>query len=129
MVSLRGGPTSPWNAYASLPHIGFTMRRPDSFHKSSVIRRLETGERWWTAEFVIRLAGLILLGLCAAACLRLTRLEHQPPRHAASLLEVLVAALTYLSFSAGWALSLGGPALFRLVPIPKRSWVNSRKSR
>jgi hypothetical protein len=73
MVSLRGGPTSPWNAYASLPHIGFTMRRPDSFHKSSVIRRLETGERWWTAEFVIRLAGLILLGLCAAACLRLTR--------------------------------------------------------
>ncbi|MDB5725546.1 MAG: hypothetical protein JWQ16_2300 [Novosphingobium sp.] len=105
------------------------MRRPDSSHTSAVIRRLETGERWWAAELVVRLAGLILLGLCAVACLRLNRLEHQPPRHAASPLEALVAMLTYLSFSAGWALSLGGPALFRLVPIPKRSWVNSRKSR
>lgn len=95
----------------------------------SVIRRLETGERWWAAELVIRLVGLALLGICAVACLRLDRMVHQPPRHDASPLEGLVAALAYLSFSAGWALALVGPALFRLVPLPKRSWVNLRKTR
>jgi hypothetical protein len=105
------------------------MCRQDSFNNRSVIHRLETGERWWMAELVLRLAGLVLLGVCAVACFRLGRSIHQLPRHDASPLEGLAAALTYLSFSAGWALTLIGPALFRLVPMPKRSWVNSRKTR
>jgi hypothetical protein len=67
---------------------------------------------------------LALLGACTAACLRLYHMAHQPPRHDASPLEGLIAALAYLCFSAGWALSLGGPRLFRLVPLPKRSWVS-----
>ncbi len=34
-----------------------------------ILRRLESGERWWAAEIVLRSFGLILLSLCAADAL------------------------------------------------------------
>lgn len=86
----------------------------------SIIRRLETGERWWAAEIVLRLAGLALLGVCAAAGLWVFRLANLPPPHQGTPLEFAGAAIAVVALSPGLALALEGPRLFRPVPLPPR---------
>ena len=88
-----------------------------------IIRRLESGERWWAAEIVLRALGLALLGLCAAASLWLYRLVHQPPQpHSARPIEFLAGLIAFLGWSLGWALLIVGPGLFKLVPVSRRYW-------
>lgn len=95
--------------------------------KSRIMRRLESGERWWAAEIVLRSFGLALLGLCAAASWWLYRLVHQPPPHEARPLEMAVALVVVLGWSLGWSFLVVGPGLFKLVPVPSRSSITFRK--
>lgn len=85
-----------------------------------IMRRLESGERWWAAEIVFRSFGLILLGLCAASALWLYRSAHQPPLHDARALEYGAALTAFMSWSLGWAFLVEGPGLFKLIPLPPR---------
>lgn len=87
---------------------------------SSIIGRLQSGKRWWTAEFVLRTAGLALLGLCLMLARGIMRLVNQPPPHQGSPLELAMAAMAFACLSAGLALFLEGPELFRPVPLPPR---------
>ncbi len=88
--------------------------------KSKIMRRLESGERWWAAEIALRALGLALLGLCAAAVLWLYRSVHRPPPHDADALEYLAALVSFLGWSLGWSFLVVGPGLFKLVPVPGR---------
>jgi hypothetical protein len=85
-----------------------------------IMHRLESGERWWAAEFVLRTLGLALLGLCALSALWLYRSTHLPPPHDGRPLEYLAALVAFLSWSLGWAFLMEGPGLFKLIPVPAR---------
>jgi len=84
------------------------------------MRRLESGERWWTAEIVLRSLGIGLLTFCALAAHWLYVSAHQPPPHQARALEYGAALVAFLSWSLGWALLVEGPGLFKLIPVPPR---------
>jgi hypothetical protein len=85
-----------------------------------ILSRLESGERWWAAEIVLRALGLALLGLCAAASLWLYRSMHQPPTHEPHVLEWAGAVVVFVSWSAGGALLTVGPGLFERIEVPAR---------
>ena len=85
-----------------------------------IMRRLETGERWWAAEIALRSFGLALLGLCAASALWLYRSAHQPPLHDARAFEYGAALVAFMSWSLGGALLVEGAGLFKLIPVPPR---------
>ena len=88
---------------------------------SSHLDRLRRGERWWPAELLLRIAGLAFLyGACKLAVLA-HHLIMRPPLHEPSLGEFAISAATFLCLTCGLALTVEGPGLFRLVPIPARS--------
>jgi len=87
---------------------------------AAILRRLESDHPGWAAQIAIRSAGLVLLGLCAAAAWWLHRAVAQTS-HGLTLLEFLAAALAVTSGCLGWALLGEGPGLFRMVPVPGRS--------
>lgn len=84
----------------------------------TIMRRLGSGKRWWAAELVLRVLGLTLLGLCAAATLWLYRLIHMPPPHETNVTELLAALVAVLGWSLGWLLLVVGQGLFTLLPRP-----------
>lgn len=84
-----------------------------------ILSRLQSGERWWAAEIVLRALGVALLGLCAAASLWLYRSIHQTP-HEPRALEWAGAAVVVMSWSAGGALLTVGPALFERIELPAK---------
>jgi hypothetical protein len=88
--------------------------------QNPIVIRLRQGDRWWAAEFAIRLAGLGLLGFCAFMARAVYRLTTQPPQHYATLLEFVLGAVVVASLSTGLALFFEGPGLFRPVPMPPR---------
>ncbi len=47
-----------------------------------IICRLQSDQRWWTAEIVLRALGLGVLGLCAAASQWLCKSVQKAPDHA-----------------------------------------------
>lgn len=85
-----------------------------------IMRRLESGERWWAAEIVLRFFGLVFLGLCAAAALWLYQSLHQPPPHAPKTLDYVAALVVVLGWSLGWSFLVEGPGLFQLIEVPAR---------
>ncbi len=85
-----------------------------------ILRRLESGERWWAAEIALRSLGLALLGLCAAAAFWLSDDVRQPQYHEPTPLDFAAALLVFLGWSLGGALLVVGPGLFKLVPVPPR---------
>jgi hypothetical protein len=87
-----------------------------------IMRRLESGERWWAAEIALRSFGLALLALCAGSVLCLYRMVHQPPPHEARPLEFFAALIAVLGWSLGWSFLVEGPALFKLIEVPARYW-------
>jgi hypothetical protein len=70
----------------------------------------------------IRLAGLVLLGICAFAAWRLHHLVAAPPRHDATALELLLGAAAFLCGSVGAAMTALGRGLSASVPAPPRPW-------
>lgn len=88
---------------------------------SAVLRRLETGERWWPAELGLRGFGVALLGSCAGLASWLYRGLHAAPASAPGVLHYLGAAAAVACWSLGGALLAEGPGLSRLVPRPPRS--------
>ena len=85
-----------------------------------IIRRLETGERWWAAEIALRSGGLALLALCMASALWLYRVVHTVPPHPTGALEYAAALATILGWSLGLSFLVEGPGLFKLIDVPPR---------
>ena len=83
--------------------------------------RLESGERWWAAEIVLRVLGLSLLGAFAALWRVVVRSVGQLPPHQGTPAEFAVTALAFFCFSTGLALLIFGPGLFERVPMPPRA--------
>lgn len=83
--------------------------------------RLRKGERWWTAEVVLRGLGMLLL----TACYRLGLIAHRwvkaPPPHHATFGEFAVCLAIAAFLTSGMALAMFGPKLFEHVPIPQGS--------
>ena len=88
---------------------------------SSHFDRLHRGERWWAAEFVLRTAGIALLGGCYKLALLAHRMIAAAPPHEATLGEFAICAAVFLALTSGLALTMEGPGLFRHVPVPSRS--------
>lgn len=91
---------------------------------NAILERLERGERWWAAEIVLRSIGLGLLHACALMLRRIFWLVHQPRPHQGAPLEFAVAAIAFACLSAGLALLLEGPGLFRRVDLPPRPLIH-----
>ena len=85
---------------------------------TTIRERLETGERWWAAECVLRAGGLGLLALAGwlATSLR-GRLVTAGVRPAQFLLGLLAVVL----LAAAMALVCEGPGLFRRMSKPPRA--------
>lgn len=86
----------------------------------AVMRRLQSGERWWAAEVAFRLAGLVLLELDAISFRRLEQWVTRPPAHAATGPEFALSCLVVVFFSSALACLIEGPGLFRLIPHQRR---------
>lgn len=84
----------------------------------AILRRLESGERWWLAELVLRTLGGVALGLCMMAAIAVYRSVGLAPAHPATLAEFGLSGIAVLLWATGWALLVDGPGLFRLVPVP-----------
>lgn len=84
----------------------------------AIMRRLQSGERWWAAEAVLRALGLAALALCAGAGAWLYNSLHLAPQHQPSALELLAGALVVLGWCTGWPLLLLGQGLFKPVELP-----------
>jgi hypothetical protein len=84
---------------------------------SRIWGRLESGERWWAAECVLRAIGGALLALSAAMAAWLHRTLPSAHSQAAGF---AAAALAVTCLSLGLALLFEGPGLFRLLPVPGR---------
>lgn len=82
---------------------------------------LRKGERWWAAELVLRVLGLVALAGCIRLALRTHALIMASPRHAAGAIEFIACGAIFLLWSAGFALVYEGPGLFRHVPVPPHS--------
>ena len=80
--------------------------------------RLRKGERWWTAEVVLRGLGMLLL----TACYRLGTVMHRwvmAPPHQATPVELALCLVIAACLTSGLAFTMFGPKLFEHVPIPK----------
>ncbi len=80
--------------------------------------RLRKGERWWTAEVVLRGLGILFL----TACYRLGIVAHRwamVPPHQATLGELAQCLVIAVCLTSGLAFIMFGPKLFEHVPIPK----------
>ena len=86
----------------------------------AILRRLETGERWWAAEAAFAAVAFLMLSLAAWAAREVVLLVHRAPPHPGSPLEFVVALLAVLCGCLGLACLVEGPGLFRLVPVPPR---------
>ena len=80
--------------------------------------RLRKGERWWTAEFVLRGLGMFLLAGCYLLGTIAHRLLSTLPPHQATLGEFAICLATAICLTSGLALTLFGPRLCEHVPIP-----------
>lgn len=85
-----------------------------------IMRRLESDERWWAAEILFRIVGLMLLALCSCAALWLYRSVHLLPAHNIRVFEYGAALIAFVSWSLGWSFLVEGPGLFKLMPVPPR---------
>jgi hypothetical protein len=87
---------------------------------NAIMRRLESGERWWAAEVALRAFGLVLLALCTAGTIWLYGSVHLPPAHEANAKELLAGFIAVGGWCLGWSFLVVGPGLFKLVPDPRR---------
>jgi hypothetical protein len=85
---------------------------------SAIMRRLESGERWWAAEAALRFFGLAMLALGAAAVIWLYGSVQQPPRHEASASELFASLVAVSGWCLGWPFLVVGQGLFKLVRVP-----------
>lgn len=92
----------------------------------TLIRRLESGKRWWAADIALRLIGLLLLGLCALAVTWLYRSVHQLPQHDANARELFAGLVAVQGWCCGTSLLAAGQGLFELVPVPRSFTINTR---
>lgn len=81
--------------------------------------RLRKGERWWTAEVVLRALGMLSLAACYRLGIVAHRLVTTPPRHQATLGEFAVCLVIAVCLTSGLAFTMFGPKLFQHVPVPK----------
>jgi hypothetical protein len=85
----------------------------------AILRRLETGERWWAAQVAFAALALVLLSTAVSAARELCGLVAQAPVHEATPLEFVVAAFAVVCCWSGLACMIEGPGLFRLAPVPR----------
>ncbi|WP_310533462.1 hypothetical protein [Novosphingobium sp.] len=81
--------------------------------------RLYRGERWWAAELVLRSLGIVLLAGSYRLGLIAHRMVTAPRLHQATMGELAVGLAIVACLTSGLALTMFGPKLFELVPIPK----------
>jgi hypothetical protein len=71
---------------------------------------------------ITRPIGLVLLVDCAIACFFLHSMVTTPPIHETTIAELLVGLIVMLTGTAGAAMLIVGPALFRRYTWPPRQW-------
>jgi uncharacterized membrane protein len=83
--------------------------------------RLRKGERWWTAEVILRSIGILLLSTCYRLGIIAHRWVTAQPMHQATLREFAACLAIVVCLTSGLALTMFGPKLFEHVPIPRNS--------
>lgn len=78
------------------------------------------GNRLFTQDLTLRAFGLLLLALGVLATRYLFHMVHMLPRHEASPAEMGLAAISFMSLSAGAALTSLGAHIFDEVEISAR---------
>ena len=86
----------------------------------TIMRRLQSSERWWAAEAALRALGLASLAICAGATDWLYGSVHTQPAHQASALELLAGVPVVFGWCMGWPLLLLGKGLFK--PVVLHGW-------
>ena len=83
--------------------------------------RLRRAERWWAAEIIMRLIGILVLGGGCKLALFAHQMTSTRPPHQATLGEFAICAVLVLALTSGLALTLFGPEVFNEVPTPRSS--------
>lgn len=86
------------------------------------LHRLRYGPRWWAAEIAFRLCGLIALISATELGLRLRQALTIPGANPGGRL-FLIATGAVLCLWAGLGLTIAGPGLWRIQPVPPRAWL------
>lgn len=86
------------------------------------LHRLQYGPRWWPAEIAFRLCGLIALALATELSLHLRRVLTTPGATPGGWV-FLMATGAVLCLWAGLGLTIAGPGLWRIQPVPPRAWL------
>jgi len=92
-------------------------------------RRLELGDVPRRADLALRLGGLSLLALSATAAKLLYLMEERTRMAGVTPGEGGVGLIAVVLLSAGLMLVIEGAQLFRLQPVPPRSWMPIRCKR
>jgi hypothetical protein len=91
----------------------------------AILRRLESGQRWWAAEAVLRGLGLAMLVAALAAGNWVCRSVQHLPTHPVTAFEFAGATSAVIGLSLGSAFTFEGPGLFRAIPVRPRARVFS----
>lgn len=92
-------------------------------------RHLELGDAPRSVDVVLRLGGLGLLAGSAAAVKLLYLLEKSTSAAGLTPGDAVVAFAAIVLLSAGLMLVFEGAQLFRLQPMPPRSWLPQARRR
>ncbi|AQR73393.1 hypothetical protein [Sphingomonas sp. LM7] len=90
---------------------------------TAILRRLESGERWWAAGALLRSFGLAMLVAALTAGCWVCRSVGHLPAHPATPFEFAGATTVAIGLSLGSAFTFEGAGLFRAIPVPPRARV------
>jgi hypothetical protein len=82
------------------------------------------GAKGRASELGLRSLGLLLLAASYGLALGLHRQISTPHHGHATLADLAVAAIAFAALVSGLAFAFEGAGLFRLVPMPPRSFIN-----
>ncbi|MFY8195391.1 MAG: hypothetical protein ACOVKV_09945 [Novosphingobium sp.] len=91
-------------------------------HEKSHLAR--TALKDWARDVGLRAFGALLLAASYGVALILHRQFATPHHGHATLADFVIAAIGFAALVSGLAFAFEGEGLFRLVPMPPRSFIN-----
>lgn len=87
-------------------------------------RSARRSQRTWSGDIALRGLGILLLRASYGVALYLHRHMAEPLQTRATPADFAIATVVFATLVSGLAFAVEGAGLFRLVPMPPRSFLN-----